>query len=385
MNYNKTLAFTAACVGMSFFGISMITLGTVLPSLTSKLMLNTLQASELVTFLPLGILAGSILFGPVVDHFGHRVLFFIGCLLVLFGLTGITYFKQILPLQLSILIVGLGGGILNGETNALVADIYDDTQRGAKLSLLGAFYGIGAIGIPVLTGFLSKYYSFEIIIRSISVVMFACIVLCIPIRFPKPRQPQSFPIRQGFKLLRSGMLLLLSLILFFESGIEGTCNNWTALYLNKTSTIGHNLILQTLTCMVVALTVSRLCLAVILKKIRQDYILMGCFAIALIGFILLYISSDFGVAAIGMICVGIGTSATFPIILNIIGKEYSAFVGTAFGVAITIGVIGNVFINNLTGILSSTFGITFYPIIMASSVIIMILLYQIRFLLTSKN
>ena len=54
-SYKKNLVFTAACIGMCFFGISMITLGSVLPSLTAKLGLDNLQATALVTFLPLGL------------------------------------------------------------------------------------------------------------------------------------------------------------------------------------------------------------------------------------------------------------------------------------------------------------------------------------------
>ena len=159
-SYNKNLVFTAACIGMCFFGISMITLGSVLPSLTTKLGLDNLQATALVTFLPLGLLGGSLLFGPIVDRFGHKALLLLSCLVVLLGLEGIAFFTSIPLLQLSIIGIGLGGGILNGETNALVADISDEAEKGSRLSLLGAFYGIGALGIPVLLSFLSGYYSF---------------------------------------------------------------------------------------------------------------------------------------------------------------------------------------------------------------------------------
>ena len=85
-SYNKNLVFTAACIGMCFFGISMITLGSVLPSLTTKLGLDNLQATALVTFLPLGLLGGSLLFGPIVDRFGHKALLLLSCLVVLLGL-----------------------------------------------------------------------------------------------------------------------------------------------------------------------------------------------------------------------------------------------------------------------------------------------------------
>lgn len=236
-SYNKNLVFTAACIGMCFFGISMITLGSVLPSLTTKLGLDNLQATALVTFLPLGLLGGSLLFGPIVDRFGHKALLLLSCLVVLLGLEGIAFFTSIPLLQLSIIGIGLGGGILNGETNALVADISDEAEKGSRLSLLGAFYGIGALGIPVLLSFLSGYYSFEIILQGTGVVMLAGILFCLGVRFPAPKQPQGFPIKEGLGLLKESSLLLLSFILFFQSGIEGVCNNWTTLYLGQTTNI----------------------------------------------------------------------------------------------------------------------------------------------------
>lgn len=376
--HNRFLTFVAACIGMSFFGISMITLGSVLPALTTKLALSTLHASALVAFLPLGILIGSLVFGPICDHYGHRILFLLSCVAVLFGLTGLSFFHHIILLQLSIFMIGLGGGVLNGETNALVADLYDDQQRGSKLSLLGAFYGIGAIGMPLLIGFLSKYCDYGIIIRSIGGVMLACIIFCLFVRFPKPKQAQSFPFRKAFGLLKQKSLLLLSFILFFESGLEGSCNNWTALYLNKTTEINSGLILQTLTCMVVALTIARLVLVVLLEKVRQDKILISCFCIAMIGFMLLSVAQNFFVAAAGMIFVGVGISATYPVILNVIGKEYSALVGTAFGVAMTISIIGNTLINSMVGTLSSLWGMTAYPIIMMICILMMMILFRIH-------
>lgn len=375
---NKMFSFIAACIGMSFFGISMITLGSVLPSLTEKMLLSTLQASALVAFLPLGILLGSLIFGPICDHYGYKVLFLLSCFSVLLGLIGLSFFLDIPLLQFSIFMIGLGGGVLNGETNALVADLYDDdSQRGSKLSLLGAFYGIGAIGMPLLIGFLSEYYSYGAIIRFIGAVMLVCIVVCFYAPFPVSKHAQSFPFKKAVGLLKEKSLLILSFILFFESGIEGSCNNWTTLYLEKSTDIRSGLILQTLTCMVVALTVSRLCLAVLLKKWKQDNILISCFIVAMLGFICLSFAHNFMVAALGMILVGIGISATFPIILSIVGKDYSSLLGTAFGVAITISIVGNTLINSIVGTLSHVISLAVYPVVMIVCIIMMLILFRV--------
>ena len=79
--YHKNLVFTAACIGMCFFGVSMITLGSVLPSLVTKLELSGLQTTSLVTFLPIGMLAGSLIFGPIADRFGHKALLVPSCII----------------------------------------------------------------------------------------------------------------------------------------------------------------------------------------------------------------------------------------------------------------------------------------------------------------
>ena len=158
-SYHKNLVFTAACIGMCFFGVSMITLGAVLPSLIAKLNLSGLQTTSLVTFLPLGMLAGSLIFGPIVDRFGHKALLVPSCIIVLLGMEGLAFFESVPLLQASIVGIGLGGGILNGETNALVSDISGESEKGSRLSFLGMFYGLGALGIPMLLGSLSKHYS----------------------------------------------------------------------------------------------------------------------------------------------------------------------------------------------------------------------------------
>lgn len=376
-NYNKNLVFTAACIGMCFFGVSMITLGAVLPSLISKLELSGLQTTSLVTFLPLGMLAGSLIFGPVVDRFGHKALLVPSCILVLAGMEGLVFFRSVPLLQLSIVGIGLGGGILNGETNALVSDISGEKEKGSRLSFLGMFYGLGALGIPGLLGILSRDYTYDTILQGIGVVMLAGILFCIPIRFPAPKQAQGFPIKQGIGLLKESSLLLLSFILFFQSGIEGVCNNWSTSYFKDTTDIPANKILVALTLMVAGLTVARMLQVVIFKKVKPEKVLPYSLALTAIGFGLLMFSPHFGRAAAGMVLVGMGLSATYPVILSILGSRYPALSGTAFSVALAIALVGQTLMNGLMGMLAQyTHGIATYPYLMIASLVIMFFLFK---------
>ena len=66
---NNPLVFYAACLGMLLFGMVMVTLGSILPSVVEKFHLEQIEAGSLVSILPFGILAGSLLFGPIVDRY----------------------------------------------------------------------------------------------------------------------------------------------------------------------------------------------------------------------------------------------------------------------------------------------------------------------------
>ncbi len=376
-SYHKNLVFTAACIGMCFFGVSMITLGAVLPSLIAKLNLSGLQTTSLVTFLPLGMLAGSLIFGPIVDRFGHKALLVPSCIIVLLGMEGLAFFESVPLLQASIVGIGLGGGILNGETNALVSDISGESEKGSRLSFLGMFYGLGALGIPMLLGSLSRHYSFETILLGIGVVMLAGIIFCIPVRFPAPKQAQGFPVKEGLGLLKESSLLLLSFILFFQSGIEGVCNNWSTSYFGQMTDIPANQALIALTCMVAGLTVARMVQVAIFKKIKPETVLPYSLALTAIGFCFLMFSPGFARAAVGMVLVGMGLSATYPVILSILGSRYPSLSGTAFSVALAIALVGQTAMNGLMGMGSQyTNGIGLYPYLMIASLAVMLLLYK---------
>lgn len=375
-SYHKNLVFTAACIGMCFFGVSMITLGSVLPALVSKLGLSGLQATSLVTFLPLGMLIGSVIFGPIVDRFGHKALLVPGCIIVLLGVEGLIFFRSVPLLQVSIVGIGLGGGILNGETNALVSDISGESEKGSRLSFLGMFYGLGALGIPSLLGILSEYYSFETILQGIGFIMLAGILFCIPVRFPTPKQAQGFPVKEGLGLLKESALLLLSLVLFFQSGIEGVCNNWSTSYLGRMTDIPANRALIVLTCMVAGLTIARMLQILIFKKVQPAKVLPYSLILTAIGFGLLTASPGFLRAATGMVLIGMGLSPTYPVILSILGTRYPALSGTAFSIALAIALVGQTCMNGLMGMISVyDNGIALYPYMMIGSLVVMLIIF----------
>lgn len=378
MKYNKTLVYLAACIGMVFFGIAFIVVGSVLPSLTAKYSLDAVGSSSLVSLLPVGVLTGSLLFGIIVDRYGYKSLLVVSTLFTLLGIEGLSFFDNLNILRICIFFIGLGGGMLNGSTNALASDISNDKERGAKLSILGVCYGIGALGMPLLLGILSGTYSSQIILQRTGLFMLLSVLYFIVIRFPEPKIKQGFPVKEAVELVKEPLLLFLSFFLFFQSGIEGLINNWTTSYLDVGIVVGSGDVVLSLTFFVLGMTVSRLILSYLLRIIKHEYILPGGIMIAIIGMIILNYAIDLPLAAISLFITGFGLAAGFPVIIGYIGTSYKYISGTAIGIAMSIALIGNTLLNFGMGFISESFGISSFPIL-----IIVLLLIQTIILFTN--
>ena len=379
VKYKKNLVFVVACLGMCFFGIATIVLGSVLPELKVKLGFDNLQIASMVAFMPVGSLVGSIFFGPIVDRFGHKVMLILSSFILLFGLQGVAFFSEILKLQLAVFSIGLGGGVLNGETNSLASDISEPNEKGTRLSILSIFYGVGAISIPILLRTLSEFYSYNEILYGFGIIMFAVILFFCTVVFPEPKQPKGFPIKKGIGLLKEKGLLLLSFILFFESGIEVCCSTWTTSYFDQVTNVTKPQALTALTMMIVGLTISRMILAVVYRKVKQEKVLPYCLLVGICGFTLLTHCPNAVRAYFGMFFVGAGLAATFPTVLSVIGGMYASLSGTAFSIALAVGLCGQIIFNYSTGAISQLFGgIGFFPYMMISGIIVMLVLFKLK-------
>jgi len=371
--YATKLVFASACLGMLLFGISLITLGSVAAGLQEEYHLDKISAGALFSILPVGILAGSLLFGPFSDRYGYKIIFVLACLSMLAGFQGIAYASSLNLLRVCIFLFGLGGGAINGASNAVVADI-STTNKGANLSLLGLFFAIGALGMPFILGMLEKQFTFQGIVSSVGYLPLLAAVLFMITKFPEPKQTQGIPFLKGLQLLQSEVLLLIGLFLFCQSSFEGIINNWTTTYLVQALSISSSKALYALSLYVTGMAVMRLVTGSILRNVPGQKILLVSFAFLLVGCFLLQSSASYGIAVGGLVLIGAGLSAGFPVMLGFVGNLYVELSGTAFSLVLTIALIGNMIVNYLMGIIAETYGIQHLTTVSFALLMIMILL-----------
>ena len=378
--HKRNQVFAAACIGLLLFGIMLITLGSILPSLTERFQMDEIGSGKLVSLLPIGIILGSLVFGPVADRYGYKSMFIITTLLMVMAFEGLAFAGSFFLLQVSIFVLGFAGGIINGATNAVVADISEE-DKGANLSLLGVFFGVGALGMPLLIGILSKRFEYPYILSLVGLLMLLTVIYFIAIKFPVPKHAQGFPLKEGIRLLKQPALLLTSFFLFFQSGAESLVNNWTTTFFQSDLRFSEKDALFALSCYLGGLTITRLLLGKLLKKISSLSIMVTSLLLAAAGGFLLLYSHSYVYSLVSLFIIGAGFAASFPVILGYIGQLYANLSGTAFSIAFVIGLTGNALINYLFGVLSNKYGTKQLPVLL----LLVIACLVIQIILIKKN
>lgn len=355
--YNKKTIFAGACLGMLFFGIGLITLGSVVPGLKMKYRLDDISAGTLFSILPLGILVGSLVFGPFCDRYGYKLLLFLSCIFLFAGFQGIAYAPSATVLKCCILVFGMGAGAINGATNALVSDISAKERKGSSLSLLGVFFGLGALGMPFLLGMLQRRYTYEAIVSAVGFAILLLSIFYLFLRFPAPKMTTGASILKNFHIIKDPLLLLIAFFLFCQSSFEAIVNNWTTTYLHYRIGIEAGRSLFALSLFVGGMMIMRLLLGSALKNVPVSRIWAGCFAMILAGLFLLSFATSFYMAVSALLLTGMGLSAGFPVMLGFVGSRYEKLSGTAFSLVLVIALTGNMLINYVMGAVVQAYGI----------------------------
>ena len=311
-----------------------------------------------MALMSLGILAGSLVFGPVVDRFGYQPVLVAGALGVGLGLAAIAWLPTPTLLTPAMLLFGCGGGLLNGATNALVADITPE-GRESGLSALGGVFRDRSIrrpahlGAPLAmddihgdrgrTGVPGR--------RAAGGLRGGAV----PAAEAGARVPAAA--RRGAPG-RSAAALGRVCLLFFQSGMEITLGGWSAQYVREVLGLSEERSILVLSLFWVGMVAARLVLTRLLR-----FQAGGDRVPVVPGGGLRGSGIDAGraeqspAAATGLFLLGFGLAAGFPILLGFLGGLYRDLTGTAFSAVFVMALIGGSSLPYLTGVLADRQGL----------------------------
>lgn len=354
-SYSTERVNFAACLAMTFFGVAMLSLGVILPHLVAEVP----AAIGLPPFLSVGIILGTIVFGPIMDRSGYKNLLIVSTVLLLAGLLLLASCRDINLLRFAIFLVGFGAGIINGETNAIVSDIYEDDKRGRKLSILGACYCVGAL-VWTLTGYFIQ--NFKIPLYVFAAIMVLSAVFFILTDFPSAKLGAKSEGKSGganifagfissFKFLKYPALVLVAFVLFFQSAFEGTSGSYTTSFLKYTP---EGLDVQSatlsLTFFTIGMMFGRFALSGLMKIMSKLMVMNLYMVIGVSGVLLMFFfPANVTFVFLAMALIGFGVGSTFPVMVDYLGSIFRRQSGAAFSIAMFIALTGQFLGNFLVG------------------------------------
>jgi MFS transporter, FHS family, glucose/mannose:H+ symporter len=355
----RGVLFGGAATGIFVFGIVMAVLGTLfgLSEMRARLRIDLAQQGNVFLLLFLGIFLATLVAGPVIDALGNKLILVVSSLLVALGMAGFAYAHSFAGAALPAVLLGLGGGGLNTSTNVLVSDLYGE-KRGPMLNMLGIFYGIGALCIPLLAAVLAGHFPIASQLLICSGLAAACAVLFLVLRFPAASAAQSFSWREALGVAKYPGVLALGFLLFCQSGNEASISGWTSTYVGEAG-LGARTATLILAGYWAALMAGRLMVARLLKFVGKEQLVLASGVGALVGAGILLTNRSEAMLVAGVLVIGLSYAGVFPTTLAIAGDAYRKMAGTIFGLLFAIALLGGMSFPWAVGQISQSLGVRY--------------------------
>jgi len=363
----------SAWAGMFVFGIVMAVLGAILPELFRKVGFSKGEAANLFLVMNFAMLVMSFLFGPFVDRFGFKKLLVISSLLVSLSILSLALAGSYGFLVAAVAVLGFAGGGLNGGTNTLTSDVNPE-RRGAALNVLGVFFGFGALTVPFLIGMLLDNFGLGQIIYFIAGLSVIPLILFATAVFPAAKQAQGFPFKRAAAVAGSPVLWLGALILFFQSGNEFTVGGWISSYLQESFGLTAAAAALSLAGYWAAIMTGRLFATRLVSLLGNTRLIMATSAAACLAAGLLRFSGSGWTVLVAAVLIGLAFAAVYPTTLAVIGGQFPELSGTAFSVALVVGLTGGMTSPWLAGKIAQTQGLReafIIPVIYCAAIVLL--------------
>ncbi|MBN2010661.1 MFS transporter [candidate division KSB1 bacterium] len=352
MNYNKKYILAVANVSVFINGIILTILGTVMNYVIDDYNLTLTTAGSIITILNFGLIIGISILGPIIDGQGFKRIFILGLIIVSSSLAAIALTSNLMILRIGCFLIGLGGSIISGVSNTLVADVCDESEKNWHIGLLGFTFTLSAVGLPFIMQSALTRMSYGIVFLSITILMLCFVFVSARIRYPGPKWNQGLPIKEGIGLLKNTTLLFIGFVLFFQSGMETIFANFTTVFIHQSFAVPNELATSYPAYFWIGMLASRAVLTSILRSINIISIIYLSIGIVLSGLTLLGFAHNPPLAIIGLILCGLGLGSGFPAFTMITTTLVRQLSGTAISIIFFIALIGGTSIAFFIGAMS---------------------------------
>lgn len=335
---SKGRLIPAVILAILVYGMIAAMFGTLLPELTKKFGLTMAESGRAAFFQAIGLIVASISVGPLIDNKGKKTGLLMGFALIALSLFLLPNATGLGTLQLYVLMLGLGGGIIVTAANALVSDISPD-KRASTLNLLNLFFGLGGLATPLIAAnFLAG--NTIALCYLVAALTTGTLILHAVTPMPPPSGERGFKASEVGSVLGRPSLYLLALFLFLYVACEVGVWNWLAKYLIAQG-IPESSALNILSLgFALGLLIGRVVVSRILIRIAAPTVTLCAAVLMALTTYLMLQTSDPTMAGVLVFFAGIAMAPVFPTTLGMVGDAFPKMTATAMGIVITSGWLG---------------------------------------------
>jgi MFS family permease len=360
---------------MAAFGFSLALLGTLFgfPAFRERLQVDVMRQGELSSLLVAGLWVSTVIVGPLIDRFGNKLVLAVSSFLVALAFLGFLAANSFALAAGAAVLLGLGGGGLNTSTNAVVSELYDD-NRGAMLNILGIFFGVGGVMVPLLAARLSP----RIAILAAAAVGAGCGLIYMALPFPAPREARSFSLREAAKVVMYPGVLLFAFLLFFQCANEQVMNSFTSTWIGAAGATARVATLI-FAGYQLSMAVGRIIAAPMLKYVSKQRMVLISAVGSIAGTATMLLSGSVYMMALGVVVTGLSFAAIYPTVLALAGDRYTRFSGTVFGVLFAIALLGGMMAPSAVGAIGKAAGVHYGTVVPLAGTIMVAVLALVLF------
>ena len=276
----------------------------------------------------------------------------------------------------ALLLAGAAAGVMNTAVFESIGGAFERNPAGITM-MAGTFFGAGS----VLAAFLIAQ-CFGDFPPSRLIAVIALLPAALGIRFGQMRwaapvaEPPEAPVLRD---LRSVLAILFALLLFFQFASEWSIAGWLPVFLINRLGLSPATAVTLLGVYWLSLTLGRMAAGRLLPHVRNGAMLAGSAFCALFGCIaVLYAAATAGVV-VGILFMGAGFSAIYPLAAERIATRFSYYHPGYFNGVFTFAMMGGVLAPFVLGHLAATTGLRIVPFAaMVQSCAVVVLILMIR-------
>ncbi|UCF99946.1 MAG: MFS transporter [Spirochaetaceae bacterium] len=327
--------------------------GQAFPSFLTRLGGDSLQQGLLLSALFFFFPVSSVAAGIVADRIGKVRVVTFGVMLIALPLALIALFQDVWARIVTLLLFGVGAGIIESQISALLTDVNPARER-SIMNLSQTLFSVGAAAGPFL---LAVIYTSTDRLSITAVFWFlAALNALIAAGFPLLRR-SAF--RSGEhealglkKLLRNRTLLALAVSIFLYVAVEMGTAGWLAKYGEIHLGMSRELAPVCITLFWGSLGLSRALVGVLTHRIPDRIVLVFAVGLSIAAQAFSFSVGNTAASLLGIAILGFGMGCIWPTLVALAGSRFRGDSGSAVGIMVAAGALSIPLIQMVIGFTS---------------------------------